>query len=85
MYYVYILRSLTLRKKYIGSTANLKERLKRHNSGGSIFTAKSGPWKLVYYSAFSLKTDALREERFLKSGKGRERLKYLLKDTLKII
>jgi hypothetical protein len=36
----------------------------------------------IYYEAFSNKEDASREEMFLKSGKGRERIKWLLKSTL---
>ena len=78
MYYVYIIFSEKLKKKYIGSTSNLKARFKEHNSGESIYTAKGIPWKLIYYEAFSSKKDAIREEKFLKSGKGRERIKYLL-------
>jgi putative endonuclease len=77
MYYVYIIYSKKLNKRYIGSTDDLKERLKRHNSGRSKYTSRSNDWVLVYYEAFILKPDAKREELFLKSGKGRERLKYL--------
>jgi len=83
MYYVYILYSHKLNKKYIGFTEDLKNRLKEHNSGdGSIFTKKGRPWKLVYYQAFLNKKDAQNEELFLKTGQGRERLKYLLKNFL---
>lgn len=40
------------------------------------------PWRLIYYEAFSDKEDATREEKFLKSGKGRERIQWLLKKVL---
>ena len=33
---------------------------------------------------FETREDALEEEKFLKSGKGRERLSFLLKQTMKI-
>ncbi len=82
MYYVYILYSETLDKKYIGSTDDLKKRLKEHNSGCSKFTKSGIPWMLLYYEAFISKYDALIEEKFLKSGKGRDRLKYLLVKSL---
>jgi len=36
----------------------------------------------IYYEVFNTEKDAREEERFLKTGKGRERLKYLLKFTL---
>ena len=78
MYYVYILKSEKNGKLYKGMTQDLKRRVKEHNSDGSSFTSYNGPWKLVYYEAFLNKGDAQREELFLKSGKGKERIKYLL-------
>jgi putative endonuclease len=81
MYYVYILYSETLEKKYIGMTDDLKRRVEEHNRGKSIFTRTGDKWKLIYYEAFLNKTDARREELFLKSGKGRERLKFLFQET----
>lgn len=81
MYYVYIVYSQKLGKKYIGSTDDIKRRIKQHNSGHNIFTSRGIPWKLIYYEAFLSKDDAINEERFLKTGKGRERLKYLLENT----
>jgi len=78
MHYVYILQSEKNGKLYKGLTDDLKRRLKEHNSGNSTYTKSNGPWKLVYYEAFLSKRDARREELFLKSGKGKERIKYLL-------
>jgi len=53
MHYVYLLRSLKdSSKTYVGSTTDLKQRLETHNSGGSIHTQQSRPWKLVMYLAF---------------------------------
>ncbi|HNW09466.1 MAG TPA: GIY-YIG nuclease family protein [bacterium] len=82
MYYVYILFSGKLGKKYIGFTSNLKKRMLYHNSGKSCYTCKGIPWKLVYYEVFRSEIDARKEEFFLKSGRGRERISFLLKDTL---
>jgi len=78
MFYVYILYSERLGKRYIGSTANLKTRIEEHNSDKSVYSSKGIPWKLIYYEAFLNKSDALREEKFLKTGQGRKRIKYLL-------
>ncbi|MDD3284345.1 MAG: GIY-YIG nuclease family protein [Patescibacteria group bacterium] len=85
MFYVYIIYSNKLRKHYIGYSSNLNGRLKKHNSGLSKFTSKGIPWKLIYYEVFLSSVDARSEEKFLKSGKGRDRLKFLLKDTNEII
>src|SRR3989344_5096461 len=76
LYYVYLLYSKTRQQVYKGSTSNLKRRFDEHNKGQVVSTRKGVPWRLEYYEAFSNKTDALREEIFLKSGKGKERLKY---------
>ena len=81
MHYVYILKSKKNGKFYKGLTDDLKRRIKEHNSGNSTFTRNNGPWELVYYEAFKSEKDARIEEKFLKSGKGYERIKYLLKNT----
>ncbi|MEK7130269.1 MAG: GIY-YIG nuclease family protein [Patescibacteria group bacterium] len=82
MYYVYILKSLKSGRLYKGCTDDLKRRLNEHNKGQEKYTKTGIPWKLVYYESFSNKTDARREELFLKSGKGRERIQYLLRNTI---
>jgi len=83
MYYVYIIKSDKTSKIYKGYTKDLKTRLAEHNSGKTISTKNGIPWKLIYYEVFVNKTDALREEKFLKSGKGKERIRLLLKNSLK--
>ena len=82
MHYIYIIYSKKLNKLYKGSTANLQRRINNHNQGRVRSTKNGKPWKIVYYETFIKKTDALREEKFLKSGKGKERIKYLLKTYL---
>ncbi len=81
MYYVYIIYSVKLSKKYIGFTEDLQRRITEHNNGKDAFTSKGLPWRLVYYQAFISKKDAMAEERFLKTGKGRERIKFLFTNT----
>ncbi|EKE11002.1 MAG: hypothetical protein ACD_15C00160G0001 [uncultured bacterium] len=82
MHYVYILYSKKLNKFYVGATSDLKRRVSEHNIGASQFTSAGVPWELAYYEAFLKKKDAIREENFLKTGKGRERRKYLLETYL---
>jgi len=64
-------------------THDLRNRFLEHNRGDSSFTNRGKPWMLVYYEAYISKMDAAEEEIFLKSGKGRERLDYYLKESLK--
>lgn len=72
MYYVYIIKSINFSNQvYIGYTMNLVERIEKHNSGGSIYTAKYKPWELVMYLGFVDKSRAIEFEAYLKSGSGR--------------
>ena len=72
MKYVYLIQSDSHpNKTYVGITANLKQRLAVHNSGGSVHTANFRPWKLVAYVGFSNPTKALPFEKYLKTGSGR--------------
>jgi putative endonuclease len=71
MYYVYLIESLSEHhQRYIGVTADLKQRLIGHNAGKSVHTAKYKPWRLVAYLAFVERTKAEAFERYLKSGSG---------------
>lgn len=78
MYYTYILRSVNYNKFYVGSTEDLKERLKDHNSGKSKFTKSYLPWKLVYYEAHLTRGLARKAEIFYKTGQGRRQIKRKL-------
>jgi putative endonuclease len=59
MHYVYVLRSVSDDGLYIGYSANLRPRFTRHVEGGSFATSYRGPWKLIYYEAYTEEADAL--------------------------
>jgi len=80
MYYVYILRSLTSGRFYTGFTADLKDRLKRHNENRERATRKRGPWELVYYEEYDTRSEAIKREYFLKSPEGGPQKKELVAD-----
>ena len=83
MYYTYILFSLKSKRKYIGSTDNLKRRVAEHNQGiGGKYTKDNRPFKLIYYEAYLDKKDAQKAEKFYKTGYGREVLDGKLKNFL---
>ena len=72
MKYVYLLQSIPFPdQKYIGITSDLKLRLKAHNQGKSLHTAKFKPWNLLTYCAFANKSKAIEFEKYLKTGSGR--------------
>ena len=71
MHYVYLLQSESaIGQRYVGVTADLRQRLAEHNAGKSAHTSKYVPWKLVTYVAFSDERKAEAFERYLKSGSG---------------
>lgn len=76
MYHVYILRSITSGRFYIGQTHDLDARLARHNAGGCVATRGKGPWELLHARRFETRTEAMAEERRLKGMKSRD---YLLR------
>ena len=78
MFYVYILYSEKLDIYYVGSTGNLEDRLKRHNSGRSKFTKPGIPWELVYTNEFSIKSEACKFEYYVKSQKSRVYIQKLI-------
>jgi putative endonuclease len=78
MFHVYVLQSENTGRHYLGHTSDLTQRLGQHNNGITKSTKNRGPWKLIYQENFPTKVDAMKRERFLKSGQGREELKQLL-------
>jgi putative endonuclease len=68
VFYVYVLRSESDSGFYIGFSTNLRARLRQHQASESFATKSRGPWKLIYYEAYTEREDAERREKFLKSG-----------------
>jgi putative endonuclease len=82
MFNVYAIKSLAIKRIYIGHTRAINERLKYHNSGYVKSTAKDRPWKVVALEKVENKEDARWLERSLKKSKGR-RIKWLYKNRIK--
>jgi putative endonuclease len=73
--FIYVLKSGKDGSLYVGSTNNLEQRILYHNKGYSLSTKSKVPWVLVAVEAFDDVSVALKRERFLKSGRGREVLR----------
>lgn len=82
MYYFYILRSVKNGKLYLGSTPDLKERLKSHNSGENKATKPNIPYELIFYSGFKNQKDAINCELYFKTTAGWKRIHKMLENTL---
>jgi len=78
-YWVYILINDLSGRRYIGHTTDPERRLQEHNNktvGRNRYTRKQkGTWSIIYKKEFASKAEAMKKERFLKSGKGREWIK----------
>jgi predicted GIY-YIG superfamily endonuclease len=70
MWFVYILRCSD-GHPYIGCTADIDDRVKRHNSGTVPATKGRLPVVLVTYIAFTDMYKAFEFEKYLKGGSGR--------------
>ena len=71
MHYAYILISNKAHIFYFGSTNDLRNRVKLHNTGKVKSTKPHTPWRLVWYGAFENEKQARNFELYLKSGSGK--------------
>ena len=78
MFFVYILYSKSLDRYYVGHTASLNDRIKRHNSGRSKATKGGIPWAIIYTEMFENKADAYKRERSIKAKKSRIYIEKLI-------
>ena len=69
---VYIIRSDVDRSRhYVGITNDIDARLAWHNNGPSGYSIQYRPWSLVVALQFPTEQEAVRFEKYLKSGSGR--------------
>ena len=71
-FYLYILRSQTSGRFYVGQTQDVVARLAYHNANYSKSLKNRGPWELLYTETFATRSDATRRERQIKSWKDRK-------------
>lgn len=74
-YCVYILKSQSNGDLYVGSTANIQNRLRLHNSGKVKSTKGYRPWLLLETRSCVSRAEAMRIERHLKTGQQKELLR----------
>ena len=77
-FYVYILRNPD-GHTYVGQTNDLDRRLEEHNDPeykGTKYTKRYRlPWDLIHKECFKTRSEAMKRERELKTGKGRDWIK----------
>lgn len=67
MHYVYLLKSETDKKYYIGFSNDLRARFKQHCDGLVKSTKHRRPLKLIYYESYCKKEVAEKREKSLKN------------------
>jgi len=78
MFSVYVLRSVSTGRLYIGQTQDLSRRLTEHASGIAKYTRARGPWEMVHVEEYETRSEAMMREKSLKSAQGRESVKNML-------
>jgi len=78
MCFLYILRSESSGRFYVGSTDDLDRRLSEHLRGHTPSTRGRGPWKLVYQEAFETLLQARRRELEIKRWKSSGMIRALV-------
>ncbi len=78
MYTVYVLYSEKFGKHYTGFTSDFGQRMVSHDIlGKKDWTKRYRPWKIILAEEYEMKSDAMKREKWLKSGVGREFIKSL--------
>jgi putative endonuclease len=64
---------------YVGAIKDVKERLRRHNSGLENHTKKYKPWELVWFAEKPSKSEAFKLEKKLKNLSKDRKIKFVNK------
>ena len=78
MFIVYVLKSKTSGRFYVGQTNNLVKRLDYHNSGRTRSGRNRGPWEIAYTEEFATRSEAVRREKQIKKWKSHRYLQQLI-------
>ena len=71
--FVYILKSMREPAEYyVGVTCDFGSRLAAHNAGHAPYTDGNRPWRALVVIEFDEEEPALKFERYLKTGSGRD-------------
>ncbi len=71
MYWIYIIKSNSANRYYIGQTSNLENRIFHHNSGSEKYTKIATDWHLVFSKEYKTRTEVQKVENFIKKQKSR--------------
>ncbi|MDH4071194.1 MAG: GIY-YIG nuclease family protein, partial [Ignavibacteria bacterium] len=78
MYFLYILRSESSDRYYVGVSGNPERRLTFHNTVERGFTSRYRAWKIVSVRGFGTKKEAIAAEQMVKRWKSRRMIERLI-------
>ena len=78
MFYAYVIKSIDHNYYYKGHCEDIEKRLTQHNNGLTKSIKPYIPFKLVYFEVFTNREDAIKREKYFKSGEGRQFLKNII-------
>ena len=78
MIYLYVIKSDANGDLYVGICKEISKRLQDHQSGKNRYTKGLRPWRLVHSEEFPDWKEARQQEKYYKSGTGKEQLKKIL-------
>ena len=78
MFTVYVLYSEAYHKHYTGFSSNFEARILSHNLfGNKDWAVRYRPWKVLLTENYSTKEEALKREKWFKTGAGRDFIKNI--------
>jgi len=77
--WLYILKSESAEKYYVGVSTDPQRRLMFHNSIEKGFTSRYRPWKLVLVKEYESRKAAMQAEKTVKSWKSQKRIIQLVR------
>ena len=82
-YFVYLIICFYNKRliSYVGYTNDIKKRLKLHNSSKGAKFTRGKKWKIIYKKSYNNKSEAMKNEYYLKINKKK---RNKLKNTYKI-
>ena len=79
---VYIIYSKKSNRNYTGYTSHLIQRFHSHNIFGKDSTRLYRPWLVIHVEFFESKTEALKREKYFKSGRGSIKKNEIIKEYI---
>ena len=83
-HYLYILKSKSADKFYVGISQNPKRRLEYHNTFEKGFTSRYRPWEIVFTQEFNSKKEASIIEIKIKKWKSKKMIERVIRGEVKL-